>query len=317
MAEAETYISWESTVYPDGGMYEGLMKDGQCHGKGVFQYADGDRFEGEYSEGLMDGLGVYQWANGSVFMGQWKENNMHGCGKKYYPGGAMEEGEWVEDDFVGDYTACNANEAEEAKQAAIGVASTSRMFMYKPDSEVAMKNGMRLDQHPLMYTSGTEFLMPGRLGEQYNVPKWAEEPMHKAALIAQQVYEKFNIKMPSKEELLKRSNALQKARDADLKRVAEERRKIELQKAGVDDEDDEDEDDDDDEEDEEDEEVGVAGMASLSVSALRVQRAFERAAKRAMRHLHKSSASRARRAANADSAAPPPPLACLSLALRP
>jgi hypothetical protein len=55
------------------------MKDGQCHGKGVFQYADGDRFEGEYSEGLMDGLGVYQWANGSVFMGQWKENNMHGC----------------------------------------------------------------------------------------------------------------------------------------------------------------------------------------------------------------------------------------------
>ena len=110
-----------------------------------------------------------------------------------------------------------------------------------------MKNGMRLDQHPLMYTSGTEFLMPGRLGEQYNVPKWAEEPMHKAALIAQQVYEKFNIKMPSKEELLKRSNALQKARDADLKRVAEERRKIELQKAGVDDEDDEEEDDDDDE----------------------------------------------------------------------
>jgi hypothetical protein len=46
----------------------------------------------------------------------------------------MEEGEWVEDDFVGDYTACNAEEAEEAKQAAISVASTSRMFMYKPDS---------------------------------------------------------------------------------------------------------------------------------------------------------------------------------------
>jgi hypothetical protein len=74
-----------------GRRYEGLMKDGQCHGTGVFQYADGDRFEGEYSEGLMDGLGVYQWANGSVFMGQWKENNMHGCGKKYYPGGAIEE----------------------------------------------------------------------------------------------------------------------------------------------------------------------------------------------------------------------------------
>ena len=48
----------------------------------------------------------------SVFFGQWKENNMHGCGKKYYPGGAVEEGEWVEDDFVGDFTACNATESE-------------------------------------------------------------------------------------------------------------------------------------------------------------------------------------------------------------
>jgi hypothetical protein len=110
-----------------------------------------------------------------------------------------------------------------------------------------MKNGMRLDQHPLLYTSGTEFMMPGRLGEKYDVPKWAEEPMYKAALIAQQVYEKFNIKMPSKEELLKRSLERQKERDADLKRVADERRKIELQKAGVDDEDDEDEEDDDEE----------------------------------------------------------------------
>ena len=69
--------------------YEGLMKDGQCHGKGVFQYADGDRcargeqrgvcgvpvfvfthaaalprYEGEYVEGQMNGLGVYRWSNG-------------------------------------------------------------------------------------------------------------------------------------------------------------------------------------------------------------------------------------------------------------
>ena len=30
--EQGVYLSWESTVYPDGGAYEGLMKDGQCHG---------------------------------------------------------------------------------------------------------------------------------------------------------------------------------------------------------------------------------------------------------------------------------------------
>lgn len=36
-------VAWESVVYPDGGKYEGLMKEGQCHGRGIFLYPDGDR----------------------------------------------------------------------------------------------------------------------------------------------------------------------------------------------------------------------------------------------------------------------------------
>jgi hypothetical protein len=87
---ADTPPGWR-----DRRRYEGLMKDGQCHGKGVFQYADGDRcapfrsqrvwsacrqrastlsaadahararsYEGEYLEGQMNGLGVYRWSNG-------------------------------------------------------------------------------------------------------------------------------------------------------------------------------------------------------------------------------------------------------------
>ena len=39
----------------------------------------------------------------------------------------------MEDDFVGDFTACNAQEASSSKEKAIAVASSSRMFMYKPD----------------------------------------------------------------------------------------------------------------------------------------------------------------------------------------
>ena len=52
-------------------------------------------------------------------------------------------------------------------------------------AEVSMKNGVRLDQNPVVYASGTEFLMPGRKGAQYPVPEWAEEPLHKAATAAQ------------------------------------------------------------------------------------------------------------------------------------
>merc|ERR1719409_2316620 len=94
----------------------------------------------------MDGYGVYKWSNGSVFMGSWKENNMHGCGRKFYPGGAIEEGEWVEDDFVGDFTACNQQESQRSMDIANQIAAEARMFMYKPDGEVAAKNGFVMDQ---------------------------------------------------------------------------------------------------------------------------------------------------------------------------
>jgi hypothetical protein len=35
------YCAWESVVYPDGGKYEGLMKDGQAHGRGIYLYPQG------------------------------------------------------------------------------------------------------------------------------------------------------------------------------------------------------------------------------------------------------------------------------------
>jgi hypothetical protein len=35
------YCAWERVVYPDGGKYEGLMKDGQAHGRGIYLYPQG------------------------------------------------------------------------------------------------------------------------------------------------------------------------------------------------------------------------------------------------------------------------------------
>lgn len=307
MAENEIYISWESTVYPDGGMYEGLMKDGQCHGKGVFQYADGDRFEGEYQEGLMDGLGVYKWANGSVFFGQWKENNMHGCGKKYYPGGAIEEGEWVEDDFVGDFTACNGQESELSKQSAITVSSAARMFMYKPDGEVSLKNGLRMEQHPVVYPTGEEFLIPGPMGEKFPVPKFAQLPMAKAAHVMGGIWKNWNFKTPSQAKLEAEAMKKEELSMKEVKRIAAAQAAVAAEEE--DDEDDEDDEDEDDDEDEE--EVTPKGMASMSMSMMRSHRSFEKAARRVVRNIvqrveqHKANTPRST-----------PPMACMSLAFR-
>ena len=45
-AEAEAdgeVVTWESVKWKDGSRYEGLVKDGKCHIRGVLRYANGDR----------------------------------------------------------------------------------------------------------------------------------------------------------------------------------------------------------------------------------------------------------------------------------
>mmetsp|Transcript_6965 Transcript_6965/g.12782 ORF Transcript_6965/g.12782 Transcript_6965/m.12782 type:complete len:223 (-) Transcript_6965:136-804(-) len=104
-------VTWESVKWKDGSRYEGLVKDGKCHVRGVLRYSNGDRYEGEYKDNHMSGLGVYVWKNGGVYRGQWNKNNMHGCGVKLVPkasGGIVPmEGEWMEDGYVGDIMTCS------------------------------------------------------------------------------------------------------------------------------------------------------------------------------------------------------------------
>lgn len=111
MLAKDESVTWESVKWKDGSRYEGLVKDGKCHVRGVLRYSNGDRYEGEYKDNHMSGLGVYVWKNGGVYRGQWRENNMHGCGVKLVPkasGGIVPlEGEWMEDGYVGDIMTCS------------------------------------------------------------------------------------------------------------------------------------------------------------------------------------------------------------------
>eukprot|EP00854_Cymbomonas_tetramitiformis_P016737 gene16737-19881_t len=236
MDTTEVYISWESTVYPDGGI-----------------------FEGEYKEGLMDGLGVYRWSNGSIFKGQWKENNMHGCGQKFYPAGAMEEGEWIDDDFVGDYAACSPEEAlATAKEAEI-ISDQAKMFMNKPDGEVTAKleDGKAfVNQNPVVYAAGTEYLAPGPIGNAFAVPQTMVEKLLATAKLHKSIYDAWNFQIPSQAELEEEEKTKEKKRsDLASKAAAEYARKQKEAQAQfdaiVDEEDDEEEEDEDDDDDDE------------------------------------------------------------------
>lgn len=125
-------VSWESVQWPDGGSYEGLVKDERCHVRGVFNYPDGARYMGEYVDNRMEGYGVYVWGDGTVYRGEWKDSMAHGCGVKIskQPNGQFiaEEGKFVNDEWVGDVMGCSVGDARRAAAEADTAAAMAAAF---------------------------------------------------------------------------------------------------------------------------------------------------------------------------------------------
>ena len=150
-----------------------MSKQGQVDKLGCFVFADGDRYEGHFKRGAMHGLGVYYWANDkSSYFGNWRDNSQNGCGVKFYGNGNHEFGEWKDDQYLGQYTGvCGEEQSYGAMNNALDVAQRARMFKYKPESEVTLqRRAFTLHQDPVVYQEGTEWMMPGWRGEQYEAP---------------------------------------------------------------------------------------------------------------------------------------------------
>ena len=56
--------------------YEGEMKDGKPHGRGIYIWSSGNMYEGEWREGKQDGQGTYTWSSGEKYEGEWKGDEM-------------------------------------------------------------------------------------------------------------------------------------------------------------------------------------------------------------------------------------------------
>jgi len=73
-------------VYADSARYEGDWKDGKWHGHGVRVFANGDRYEGDWKDGKRTGRGVYEFANGDKCEGDWREDRLLGTGEGWQNG---------------------------------------------------------------------------------------------------------------------------------------------------------------------------------------------------------------------------------------
>ena len=91
----------EKQIYSSGDWYEGELKNGLRHGKGIYQYANGDHYEGGFSEGKFDGYGIITYKNtGNRFEGNYVKGSRQGKGTFYYAGGTVVQGEWKDGKLV-------------------------------------------------------------------------------------------------------------------------------------------------------------------------------------------------------------------------
>ncbi len=59
-------------TYPDGSRYDGEMKDGKRHGRGIWVRSDGLKYEGEWEDDKPSGRGKLISSDGKIYIGEWQ-----------------------------------------------------------------------------------------------------------------------------------------------------------------------------------------------------------------------------------------------------
>lgn len=77
---------------PDGGIYQGELRDGRMHGQGALAWDSGARYEGGFEAGQMSGAGRLVLPDGSVMQGIFRNGALNGEGRVELPDGTVLRG---------------------------------------------------------------------------------------------------------------------------------------------------------------------------------------------------------------------------------
>jgi len=94
-------VSAASLTTPDGGQYEGEVKDGLMHGDGRIEWPDGSYYVGELQNGLKHGEATELFTDGRVFRGEYREGQLS-YGVLHFPDGRSYEGPFENNRFHGE-----------------------------------------------------------------------------------------------------------------------------------------------------------------------------------------------------------------------
>jgi hypothetical protein len=81
-------------TFANGDMYDGEFRDDKRHGRGVFMWVNGDRYEGEFRDNRLEGRGIFTNTGGSRYDGEWRDGERNGVGVLTYADGGRYGGEW-------------------------------------------------------------------------------------------------------------------------------------------------------------------------------------------------------------------------------
>ena len=60
----------------NGNNYDGDLKNGKKHGRGVYRWANGAVYEGDYKDDKRHGQGEYRSTDGRVYNGVWNDDRI-------------------------------------------------------------------------------------------------------------------------------------------------------------------------------------------------------------------------------------------------